>query len=122
MAATLPIFAFMSFTSAHPVTLSQLIRERAIDIVALQKRVSEAHWVIPNTLHANRERDREAAEPGQLMNFSEGDFVLVAREEFNKDEKLCLRWRDPRRVTKAISNYVYQVEDLRNGALSDVHA
>ena len=35
--------------------------------------------------------------------------------------KLALRWRGPRRVIKVRSEFVYQVEDLPNGALEDIH-
>lgn len=37
-------------------------------------------------------------------------------------EKLCLRWRDPRRATRAVNDFVNQEEDLRNGQHTDVHA
>lgn len=57
-----------------------------------------------------------------LPNFTEGDYVLVARNDFTAKEKLSLRWRGPRRIIKAINDYVYQVEDLRSGELQDVHA
>lgn len=56
-----------------------------------------------------------------LPKFSEGDYVLVAREDFSAGEKLALRWRGPRRVVKAVSDYVYTVEDLRNGLTEDIH-
>lgn len=47
--------------------------------------------------------------------------MLVAREHFHEGEKLCLRWRGPRRVTKCLSYYAFQVEDLRNGELQVIH-
>ncbi len=46
----------------------------------------------------------------------------MAREDFSEGEKLALRWRGPRRVIKANSDFVFQVEYLRNGALEEVHA
>lgn len=46
---------------------------------------------------------------------------MVAREDFGPDEKLSLRWSGPRRTTKALSDFVVQVEDLRNGKLEDIH-
>lgn len=51
----------------------------------------------------------------------EGDFVLFARDDFSVKEKQSLRWLGPRLVTKALSDYFYQVDDLRNGMLEDVH-
>lgn len=58
---------------------------------------------------------------GQLAKFSEGDYVLVAREDLFEDEKLCLRCRGPRQVVKELSDYVFRVEDLHNGNFNDVH-
>ena len=36
-------------------------------------------------------------------------------------EKLAMRWRRPRRIIKALNDYVFQVEDLRNGTTKDIH-
>lgn len=119
---TPPIATFMSSDTARPVTIAEVIQRRALDVHALQERMQALRPVVESSLQANRARARTAAERGELANFTEGDYVLVARDEFHAGEKLCLRWRGPRRVTKAINDYVYQVEDLRNGILSDVHA
>ena len=56
-----------------------------------------------------------------LPNFSEGGHVPVAWEDFTADEKLDLRWSGLRRIVKALSDYVCQVEDLRNGVIEDIH-
>lgn len=56
---------------------------------------------------------------GRLSGFTEGDFVLIAKDKFHKGEKLCLRWRGPRRIVKSFNNFVYRVKDLRNGFLDD---
>lgn len=50
-----------------------------------------------------------------------GYYVLVAREELFEGEKLCLRSCEQRRIIKANNDYVYQVEDLRNGDLAGIH-
>ena len=46
----------------------------------------------------------------------------MAREHFHAGEKLCLRWRGPRRIVHAVNDYVYIVEDVRNRALVEAHA
>jgi len=51
----------------------------------------------------------------------DGDYFLLAREEFFKGEKLALRWRSPRIIVKALSDYVFQVEDLRNEQTEEAH-
>lgn len=50
------------------------------------------------------------------------DYILVAREDFAAGDKCSLRWRGPRRVVRLVRDYVYQLEDHRNGLLDDMHA
>lgn len=47
--------------------------------------------------------------------------MLVAREDFFECKKLCHRWRGLHRVVKALSNYLFRVEDLCNGNFKEVH-
>lgn len=42
-------------------------------------------------MQTSRERARQAANPGEMANFTEGDFVLVAQNDIRKAEKLSLR-------------------------------
>ena len=72
-------------------------------------------------MRSNREKSQAAASRGQLPNFSEGELVLVAREELFGGEKRDFRWRGHRRILKVLSDYLFQVEDLRNGMLRDIH-
>lgn len=51
----------------------------------------------------------------------EGDYVHFARDDISVAEKLSLRWHGWRRVIGALKDYVYQVEDLRNGFLEDYY-
>jgi transposase InsO family protein len=48
------------------------------------------------------------------VNFHEGDFVLVAvpEGERHKQHKLMARWKGPFRITKAVSDHVYEVQHL----------
>ena len=53
--------------------------------------------------------------------FSVGDFVLV-RITHGREHKLSFRWKGPRRITRAIGDTVYEVENLLSGQLETVHA
>lgn len=64
---------------------------------------------------------RQSRSRGSLPKFSEEDFVLVARENFAAGEKVALLWRGLRRVVKAQSEYVFRVEELRNGVIEEAH-
>lgn len=116
-----PISTFFKTHTSSSVTITDLQLERALSIEELQKRVGELHPVIDTALQRHRARGRENSSKGILPNFSTGDFVLVAREDFSSGEKLSLRWRGPRRVVRAINNFVFQVEDLRTGDMDDIH-
>lgn len=88
----------------------------------LCKRVEELLPIIQDVLQDKQRRVRDWTSKGKVPNFSNGDFVLVPREDFTASEKLSLRWRGPLRIVKALNNYEYQVKDLHNGRVQDVHA
>lgn len=46
--------------------------------------------------------------------------MLVAKDDFTAGEKLSLRWNGPRRNIRAINDYMYQLDDLRNGLVGEV--
>lgn len=92
-----------------------------MDFKALKKTLAALHPVVESTLRANQERCLQAVQRGELSNASDVYYVLVARKHFHSGEKLCLRWRGPRGVGKAVIDYANQVIDLRNGEFSDIH-
>ena len=118
---TPPISTFLRTRTVTPITVSEAQREWLLSVQKLKDRIGEMHPVVQETVRKNREKARRAASRGSLPNFTEGDYVLVAREDFFAGEKLALRWRGPRRIIKALSDYVYQVEDLRNGTVEYIH-
>lgn len=56
-----------------------------------------------------------------MLNFQEGYYVLVAQTDFFEGEKLCLHWKRPRRIVKAVNDFVLQVEDFRNENVDPIH-
>lgn len=116
-----PISTFLRNSDAVPVTVTGAQREKAINIQTIIKAMDELQPLVDQSVSQQRQRIRECRHKGELANFREGDYVLVARDTFHEGEKLCLRWRGPRRVIKAINDYEFQVEDLRNGNLETVH-
>lgn len=121
MDPTPPIPTFIRSSTSVPVDISEVQRERCINTSNLLSAMTELHPVFQESVRSGRERSRKAAFRGELPNLAEGDFVLMAREDFTAGEKLFLRWHGPRRVVKAINVYVNQVKDLRTRLVSDVH-
>ena len=77
---------------------------------------------------AKRSKTREAAirrhnrkTHVQPINFEVGDYVLVAKRVANDGHKLRVRWKGPRRVVRAVSDLVYDCEDLLTGATESFH-
>lgn len=52
----------------------------------------------------------------------EGNLTLVACGDFTACKKLRLRWRGPKRIVEALTNYAFKVKDLRNVVLEYRHA
>lgn len=116
-----PVSSFIRSSTGSPITVSEVIRERTTNIANLKKFVAELHPVVQDTVRNNRETLQAAMSKGELSRFMKADFGLVALEDFKAGENRALRWHGPRRIEKATSDYFYQVEDLRNGQLEDVH-
>lgn len=115
-----PVSTFIRSRTETIVTVSEVMRDRTANVTNLKKYVAELYPFIQETVRNNREKSRVSMSKGEQPRFTEGDFVLVAREAFKAGEKLVLRWRGPRRIKTATSDYVYQVEDIRNGQLEHV--
>lgn len=119
--ASPPISTLIHSADAVPQTLTKVQGEKTLNTAALVTEMEELHPVINQAVQKQRQRMRVAREKGELPKFSEGDFVLVFMDELQEGEKLCLRWWGPRMVTKSLSDYVFNFEDLRNGSLSCIH-
>lgn len=116
-----PITTFLRSSIVKPITVEELQLEQALNVETLKGLMAEINPKVWDTVEANRARYRATLHRGKLPTFTEGDYVLVARDEFFAGEKLALRWRGPRRIVKAISDYVFEVEDLRTGLSEEIH-
>lgn len=89
--------------------------------VILIKFMDKLHPMVHNNSKTERAHMRKVTSKGELTQFFEGYHVLVARDKFFECKKLCLRWRGPRRVCNALSDYLYRVEHLRNGHAENIY-
>ena len=58
----------------------------------------------------------------KLVNFSTGDYVLVAKRQAKDGRKLQVQWHGPQQIAKATSDNVFEVKDLLTGKTSLVHS
>lgn len=108
-ATTLTISAFTRTSTAKLVTIKDVQRERSLTIDSLKTFVADLHPVVQRSVSCNCQIDRDAKSRGVIPNFTEGDYVLVARDDFKENEKLSIRWRGPavlsRRSTTTSTNW-----------------
>jgi len=67
-----PISTFLRASTAKSVTVSQVQRERCLNIETLQQSVTELHPVVQDTLQSYRKQHRASASRRTLANYIEG--------------------------------------------------
>ena len=87
---TAPIATFLRSSTIKPITVEAAKLKKRLNISTLKARMAELHPIVRDTVEKNRNIGRKKASSGTLPNFTDGDFVLVAREDFFAGEKLAL--------------------------------
>lgn len=82
--------------------------------------MEQHHPIVPLSVKYNRRRGRDAHEKGKLPHLIDGDSVHMKEEDVCTCGKLWLRCRDLRRVVNTWNGF-YQVEDLRNYSITNIH-
>ncbi len=75
---------------------------------------------VANTKRAKERARRNAQSKARAIQLDVGDYVLVGRVS-RRRSKLQIRWLGPRRVVRAITDWIFVVEDLRDGKHSTHH-
>lgn len=83
MESTPTILTFLRTSTVTSIKMKAAHRERVLNNAYLKARCAELHPIVNNALQQNRHSSRTRASRGELANFSIGDFVLVALEEFS---------------------------------------
>lgn len=120
-----PLRTFLPPGSSKPCTLDFVKAQRLIRVEQLRIAIDKIHKEVSarRTRRRNdavkRHNERTHVKP---VNFEIGDFVMVAKRDKKDGHKLRVVWSGPRRVTRAISELVYECEDLITGAHHNIHA
>lgn len=88
--ASNPVSVFLRSYDCQPVSLTQAQLESTLNVSELTKLTDDLHSLVHEHTQKVRERMRQTRSQGQLANFTEGYYVLVARDDFFETEKLCL--------------------------------
>ena len=66
-----------------------------------------------------RHNDKTHVRP---VNLEVGDYVVVAQKAGTKGHKLRVIWRGTQRITRAVSDLIFECEDLISNSFSLLHA
>lgn len=104
---SIPICTFLQTSKAQAALVDEAKLENVLNVKEREAAVTALYPIVKEALRKTRLDARNYASWGEAANFVECDFVLVARKEFNANKTLALPWRGPRRITNALSNYVF---------------
>lgn len=105
-------------------TLEMTRAMQVMDIDTLQDTFDGIHKSVKEKVNSNRQKHIQIHNQKTNLvrpTFTVGDFVLVRRTR-KKGHKMSFRWMGPRRITRIISELVYEVENLITHAVEQVHA
>lgn len=95
--------------------------EHSINKAKLFTRMNEIRPLVQNNVTGNRKHAWEQASKDHPANILECDYFLIARHEYFKDEKLCVRWRGSCCIIKTYNYYVFDVEEIHSGSIDSIH-
>ena len=117
--------AFLAQDKVQEIPEAKLKAWRANIWAELAKARDQLHRQIAEAADGKRkaERDRRNKKTGvRQVYLTKGDYVLVGRVGNTKPGKLQITWLGPRRIVEVLSDWVFVVEDLRDGSRSTHHA
>ncbi|GMF18554.1 unnamed protein product [Phytophthora fragariaefolia] len=128
-----PVTAFMSLPATTPLATifsadsviemdEETLRAKILEHLAATAASLEAiHREVAVTSDRRRlqARARRAAE-AKPPNFSAGDFVLAATV-IALPNKLAIKWQGPKRVVRALTDWIFEVEDLNEPHAKSTH-
>ena len=133
-----PLTAFTALPSISTLTQIKKRKEKLAQILSINEvrarqlmqvdkvmtALENMHWQISEKVSAERKRrvkSHNAKTGVRECYFHEEDFVLREVLQSAKKNKLSLRWRGPFRVRRVLSNFLFELEDLRSGERTTVH-
>lgn len=95
----------MHSDTATLISTSDVQIERLVSTQELRGRMDQFRPIIYANIIDNEKQARDYNFKGCLPKFSEGDYVLVLRDDFFESQEICWRCRGPPRITKAHNDY-----------------
>ena len=124
-----PIEIFIGRPPTSPISVvfrpDQEFSELPIDTSSFQESVERLRQLLSDRHRRvdSQPRRRRAPQPGERdIDFSVGDFVLVARQGPAARDKMATPWEGPFQVVDVVNDRTFTIQDLITGDRRDVHA
>ena len=120
-----PLRTIVLPNSITPTTLTKVQQKKLSNIENLKNALDKMHKDVAMSRTRKRKLEIERHNKFtkiQPINFDLGDYVLVSKLLSNRGHKLKVRWTGPKRITRADSVYIFEVEDLISNKKELVHA
>lgn len=112
--ATPPIATILRPASTEVMNVDTVYQKQREHLLKVQASLQDMHRQVTDEAEKRRSqarKRREAKNGVTMVNFEIGDFVLVAQVT-GRVNKLAVHWRGPRRIVRALTDYVFEVQDL----------
>lgn len=93
-----------------PLTITDAQQGKAMNVRDLIMSMYQLHQIVQPQVHQEQSLVLGTKCKRQPPNFHEGDYVLMARDQFFEREQLCLRSGGPRRVIKAFNDFLFKAK------------
>lgn len=121
-------------TPLHSLVLPKIEAVKSVSEVEIKKIVQAGQLLttldeVQKEVFDRREQSRHAAIKRhneltgvRIVNFSIGDYVLVAKRHAHQGSKLSVKWCGPQIIVRAESEVIFECQDLINGKIQSVHS
>lgn len=116
-----PIKTFLCTITSEIVTLTEAQAESALNIVKLLKLCDELYSAYSQACRNTADQHKAQCSVVNYQTFWKATMSLSLDLTSALMKDLCLWWQGPLRVTKAFSDYFYQVEYLCKRYLDNIH-
>lgn len=102
-------------------TIEEVRARQLIEVERISEALEGMHKVAGLTSISRERRIKAHNARTHVRECNFDDFVLRGMSDTKKSRKLMFRWRGPYRITKVLSDFLFEVEDLRSASRSVVH-
>ena len=131
-----PVTAFLQLPASNPITidahpttkaeipLAEIIQKQNDAFKTAAAALDQMHGMLDAAVqkkNVTRRGNHNQKKHIKPLNFEHGDYVLIGKRQEKFIPKLHVKWLGPARIVGTVTDWIYIVEDLRDGTTSEQH-